>query len=70
MAFGRVRESVSPELTDSQRATVRPPAPRPLPWPAPNLKLIRRESFARVGPFSEDVKVGDPAGVAVSDLQP
>jgi hypothetical protein len=25
---------------------------------APNLMLIRRESFARVGPFAEDVKVG------------
>ena len=57
-AFGHVREFVSPELTDSERATVRPPAPQPLPWPAPNLVLIRRDSFARVGPFSEDVKVG------------
>jgi glycosyltransferase involved in cell wall biosynthesis len=58
MAFGHVREFVSPDLTESQRATVRPPAPQPLPWPAPNLMLIRRESYARVGPFSEDVKVG------------
>jgi glycosyltransferase involved in cell wall biosynthesis len=58
MVFGHVREFVSPELTDSQRASVRPPAPEPLPWTAPNLMLIRRESFARVGPFSEDVKVG------------
>ena len=37
---------------------MRPPAAEPMPWPAPNLMLIRRESFARVGPFSEDVKVG------------
>jgi glycosyltransferase involved in cell wall biosynthesis len=58
MVFGHVREFVSPELTEVQRATVRPPAPQPLPWPAPNLMLIRRESFARVGPFSESVKVG------------
>jgi glycosyltransferase involved in cell wall biosynthesis len=58
MVFGHVREFVSPELTDAQRATVRPPAPQPLPWPAPNLMLIRRESFARVGPFSESVRVG------------
>jgi glycosyltransferase involved in cell wall biosynthesis len=58
MVFGHVQEFVSPELTDAQRATVRPPAAQPLPWPAPNLMLIRRESFARVGPFSEDVKVG------------
>jgi len=58
MVFGHVCEFVSPELTDTQRASVRPPAPQPLPWPAPNLMLIRRESFARVGPFSENVKVG------------
>lgn len=58
MVFGHVREFVSPELTAAQRATVRPPAPQPLPWPAPNLMLIRRDAFARVGPFLEDVKVG------------
>jgi glycosyltransferase involved in cell wall biosynthesis len=58
MVFGHVREFVSPELTEPQRASVRPPAPAPQPWPAPNLMLIRRESFARVGLFSEDVKVG------------
>lgn len=58
MVFGHVREFVSPELTDAERASVRPPAAEPLPWPAPNLMLIRRESFAHVGPFSEDVKVG------------
>src|SRR3954469_101781 len=58
MVFGHVREFVSPELTDAERASVRPPAAEPMPWPAPNLMLIRRESFARVGPFSEDVKVG------------
>jgi glycosyltransferase involved in cell wall biosynthesis len=58
MVFGYVREFVSPELTDTERASVRPPAAEPMPWPAPNLMLIRRESFAGVGPFSEDVKVG------------
>jgi glycosyltransferase involved in cell wall biosynthesis len=58
MVFGHVREFVSPELTDAQRATVRPPAPQPLPWPAPNLMLIRRDSFAQVGLFSESVRVG------------
>jgi glycosyltransferase involved in cell wall biosynthesis len=58
MVFGHVREFVSPEVTAAERATVRPPAPQPLPWPAPNLMLIRRESFERVGPFSEEVKVG------------
>lgn len=58
LAFGHVREFVSPELTDHQRAEVRPPAPGPMPWTAPNLMLIRREAFERVGLFAEDVKVG------------
>ena len=58
MVFGHVREFVSPELTETERASVRPPAEQALPWTAPNLMLIRRESFARVGPFSEAVKVG------------
>ena len=57
VVFGHVREFVSPELSDDERATIRPPAP-PAPWPAPNLMLIRREAFDRVGPFSEAVKVG------------
>jgi glycosyltransferase involved in cell wall biosynthesis len=58
IAFGHVREFVSPELTDEQRSAIRTPAPGPAPWTAPNLMLIRRESFLRVGPFSEAVKVG------------
>jgi glycosyltransferase involved in cell wall biosynthesis len=55
--FGHVREFVSPELTDDERASIRSPATR-MPWPAPNLMLIRRESFERVGPFSESLAVG------------
>jgi glycosyltransferase involved in cell wall biosynthesis len=58
MVFGRVREFVSPELSEEERAGVRPPAPEPLPWTAPNLMLIRRASFERVGPFSEELRVG------------
>jgi glycosyltransferase involved in cell wall biosynthesis len=57
VVFGHVREFVSPELTAAERALIRPPAP-PSPWPAPNLMLIRRDAFDRVGPFSEAVKVG------------
>jgi glycosyltransferase involved in cell wall biosynthesis len=57
IAFGHVAEFVSPELDDETRARVRAPAP-PQPWMAPNLMLIRRESFERVGPFSEELKVG------------
>jgi glycosyltransferase involved in cell wall biosynthesis len=58
MVFGHVREFVSPELTDEARAAIRPPAP-PSPWTTPNLMLIRRESFDRVGPFATDLRVAE-----------
>jgi glycosyltransferase involved in cell wall biosynthesis len=57
LVFGHVEEFVSPELDDETRARVR--APQPIqPWMAPNLMLIRRASFERVGQFSETLKVG------------
>lgn len=58
VVFGYTREFVSPELTPEQRSRVRPPAPEPMAWTAPNLMLIRRESFAKVGTFAENLKVG------------
>jgi glycosyltransferase involved in cell wall biosynthesis len=58
VVFGHVQEFVSPELTDEERAGIRSPAPGPARWTAPNLMLIRRDSFMRVGPFSETVRVG------------
>ena len=58
MVFGHVREFLSPELDEETRASLRPPAPEPMPWTAPNLMLIRRESFQRVGPFTTAVRVG------------
>jgi glycosyltransferase involved in cell wall biosynthesis len=58
MVFGHVREFFSPELSDETRASLRAPAPEPMPWTAPNLMLIRRESFHRVGPFTTAVRVG------------
>ena len=57
VVFGHVREFVSPELTDEQRESIRPPA-QPAPWSAPTLMLIRREAFFEVGPFAESLKVG------------
>jgi glycosyltransferase involved in cell wall biosynthesis len=57
MVFGHVREFVSPELSAEERKDVRPPAPVS-PWAAPNLMLIRRGSFERVGPFSTTLRVG------------
>jgi glycosyltransferase involved in cell wall biosynthesis len=58
IVFGHVREFLSPELDDETRASLRPPAPEPMPWTAPNLMLVRRESFERVGPFTTTVRVG------------
>jgi glycosyltransferase involved in cell wall biosynthesis len=58
MVFGHVREFLSPELDEATRASLRPPAPEPMPWTAPNLMLIRRDSFHRVGLFATDVRVG------------
>ncbi len=58
MVFGHVREFVSPELDEETRKGIRPPAPEPMPWTAPNLMLIRRPSFERVGLFSTSLRVG------------
>ena len=58
MVFGHVREFLSPELDEETRNALRPPAPEPMPWTAPNLMLIRRRSFERVGPFSSTLRVG------------
>jgi glycosyltransferase involved in cell wall biosynthesis len=58
MVFGHVLEFISPELDEETRRTIRPPAPQPMPWTAPNLMLIRRTSFERVGPFSTTLRVG------------
>ncbi|HJQ48942.1 MAG TPA: glycosyltransferase family A protein [Gaiellaceae bacterium] len=58
MVFGHVREFLSPDLDEDLRRTIRAPAPKPMPWTAPNLMLIRRDSFHRVGPFTTEVRVG------------
>src|SRR5262249_24582700 len=58
VVFGHAREFVSPELSEEQRVSVRPPVLEPKPWISANLMLVRRESFERVGPFSEELRVG------------
>lgn len=58
MVFGHVREFLSPELDEPTRASLRPPAPKPMPWTSPNLMLIHRDAFERVGPFTSAVRVG------------
>ena len=57
VVFGGVREFVSPELPEEIRAQIRPPA-EPQPWASPNLMLIRRASFERVGLFAHNLRVG------------
>ena len=58
MVFGYIREFISPDLSLEAQAGMRHPAP-PSPWRAPNVMLIRREAFERVGPFATDVRVGE-----------
>jgi glycosyltransferase involved in cell wall biosynthesis len=57
IVFGHVREFVSPELDDEAKRLLRAPVSE-APWAAPNLMLVRRSSFDRVGPFSEQLRVG------------
>lgn len=58
LVFGHVQEFVSPEIDDETRGRIRAPAPEPMPWTAPNLMLIRRAAFDRVGLFETSVRVG------------
>jgi glycosyltransferase involved in cell wall biosynthesis len=57
MVFGHVSEFVSPELDPPARALLRQPV-HDTPWRTPNLMLVRRESFERVGLFSTSLRVG------------
>src|SRR5437763_4860284 len=55
--FGHVTEFVSPDLDDVARSRLRQPVDD-MPWPTPNLMLVKRDSFFRVGLFSTSLKVG------------
>jgi glycosyltransferase involved in cell wall biosynthesis len=57
VVYGHVTEFVSPELDGPALELLRAPR-HDLPWPTPNLMLVRRESFFRVGLFSTELKVG------------
>jgi len=57
VVYGHVTEFVSPELDAASLELLRPPRDD-APWPTPNLMLVRRESFFRVGLFSTELKVG------------
>jgi glycosyltransferase involved in cell wall biosynthesis len=58
MVFGHVREFFSPRLPADARALHRRPG-APSPWLSPNLMLIRRASFDRVGGFVTHLRVGE-----------
>ena len=54
-----VRAFASPELPDAERSALEAQQPHPFEgWIAGSM-LIRRASFDRVGPFAEDLRVGE-----------
>jgi glycosyltransferase involved in cell wall biosynthesis len=57
IVYGHVTEFLSPDLDESAKALLRPPE-HDVPWPTPNLMLVKRDSFFRVGLFSTELKVG------------
>jgi glycosyltransferase involved in cell wall biosynthesis len=57
VVYGHVTEFLSPDLDEGARALLRAPE-HDVPWPTPNLMLVKRESFMRVGLFSTELKVG------------
>jgi glycosyltransferase involved in cell wall biosynthesis len=57
VVYGHVTEFLSPDLDEEARALLRAPT-HDVPWPTPNLMLVRRDAFFRVGLFSTELKVG------------
>jgi glycosyltransferase involved in cell wall biosynthesis len=57
IVYGHVTEFLSPDLDAEARALLREPE-HDVPWSTPNLMLVKRESFLRVGLFSTELKVG------------
>jgi glycosyltransferase involved in cell wall biosynthesis len=58
IVFTHVLNFYSPELTADQRSAIVCP-PEPMPGIIPSTLLIRRSSFESVGPFPEDVVIGE-----------
>lgn len=57
IVFGHVTEFLSPDLDETARARLRDPV-HDMQWPTPNLMLVKRDAFFRVGLFSTELKVG------------
>ena len=62
VVFGHMTEFVSPDVDEQAAALLREPADD-LPWRTPNLMLIRRDSFERVGLFLGRAPGGDRRGL-------
>jgi glycosyltransferase involved in cell wall biosynthesis len=57
VVYGHVTEFLSPDLERDAAALLRAPY-HDAPWPTPNLMLVRRDAFFRVGLFSTALRVG------------
>jgi glycosyltransferase involved in cell wall biosynthesis len=57
VVFGHMSEFISPDLEPVAAARLRNPVDR-APWPTPNLMLVTRDAFFRVGLFSTTLRVG------------
>jgi glycosyltransferase involved in cell wall biosynthesis len=57
VVFGHMTEFVSPDLDEEGRALLRAPV-QDVAWRTPNLMLVRREAFERVGLFTTTLRVG------------
>lgn len=57
MAFGHVREFISPDLPEEIASRLRDPVDN-VPWRMTNLMLVRRDAYERAGGFSTELKVG------------
>jgi glycosyltransferase involved in cell wall biosynthesis len=57
MVFGHMTEFISPDIDERASVLLREPV-HDVPWRTPNLMLVRREAYERVGPFSATLRVG------------
>jgi glycosyltransferase involved in cell wall biosynthesis len=57
VVFGHMTEFVSPDVGDEAAKLLRETV-QDQPWRTPNLMLVRRAAFERVGLFSTDLRVG------------
>jgi glycosyltransferase involved in cell wall biosynthesis len=57
VVFGHMREFISPDIDEEAAHLLRPPVEKAV-WRTPNLMLVKRQAFFRVGPFSTTLKVG------------